>query len=195
VPLQPQKLIAKHFMAATPEPMDDLRQNMAAELLRSHGFLRLRVLGQSMLPTIWPGDVVTIRSQIAGAIKIADIGVFQRDHRFFVHRVKNILVIAGATRFVTRGDSAADDDPLFPADTLLGKVALIQHKNRSPVPSGNLSLCARAAGWVFARSSSLRNLALRIDAMRGDGARGIKASAGHDTRCRNRELLSENLDD
>jgi hypothetical protein len=155
----------------------------------------LQVLGQSMLPTIWPGDVVTIGRAVADAMEIADIGVFQRDRRVFVHRLKKILVIDGLTQFVTRGDSATDDDPLFPADTLLGKVALIQHKNRSPVPSGNLSLCARAAGWVFARSSSLRNLALRIDAMRGDGARGIKASAGHDTRCRNRELLSENLDD
>lgn len=180
MPLQPQKLIAKPFMAATPEPTDDLRQNMAVELLRSYGFLRLRVLGQSMLPTIWPGDVVTIVRALADAMEIADIGVFRRDHRFFVHRVKNILGIAGATRFVTRGDSTADDDPFFPADTLLGKVVLIQHKNRSPVLSRHFPLCARAAGWLFARSSPLRNLALRIDAMREDGARGIKTSAGHE---------------
>ena len=167
-------------MAAMPEPMDDLRQNMATELLRSHGFLRLRVLGQSMLPTIWPGDLVTIQREIAGAIKIADIAVFRRDHRFFVHRVKNILVIDGLKHFVTRGDSAANDDPFFPADTLLGKIVQIKHKNRSPVPSGHLSLCGRAGGWLFARCSLFRNLALRIDAGREDRARNIETSADHE---------------
>jgi hypothetical protein len=178
-----------------PEPMDDLRQNMAAELLRSHGSLRLQVLGQSMLPTIWPGDVVTIGRAVADAMEIADIGVFQRDRRFFVHRLKKILVIDGLTQFVTRGDSATDDDPLFPADTLLGKVVQISHKHRSSVPPSHFSLCARAGGWLLARCSPLRNLALRIDAQRGDGTRDGEYSAGHEYASAHSGALVREQDD
>jgi signal peptidase len=39
----------------------ELKIGLAAEVLRSSGELRLRVTGTSMLPAIWPGEVLLIR--------------------------------------------------------------------------------------------------------------------------------------
>jgi hypothetical protein len=36
------------------------RSALAADALNQGGLLRLRVHGESMLPTIWPGDVVVL---------------------------------------------------------------------------------------------------------------------------------------
>jgi len=36
--------------------------SLAAEVLHSWGMLRLRTRGISMLPTLWPGDLVTVQS-------------------------------------------------------------------------------------------------------------------------------------
>ena len=43
--------------------LEAVKCELAAEVLRSSGELRLRVTGSSMLPAVWPGDELTIRRQ------------------------------------------------------------------------------------------------------------------------------------
>ena len=61
--------------------------SLAAEVVRISGRLRLRVLGGSMLPALWPGDVVDIRAVPFAELLPGEIAVFHRDSRVWAHRV------------------------------------------------------------------------------------------------------------
>src|SRR5271154_5023370 len=63
-----------------------LAADAAAESLRVSGRLRLRVRGESMLPTLWPGEVVEIASCSADGLRPGEIVLALRDGRFFLHR-------------------------------------------------------------------------------------------------------------
>jgi len=45
------------------ESREQLKHNLAAEALRTAGKFRLAAFGYSMLPTLWPGEVLTIQVQ------------------------------------------------------------------------------------------------------------------------------------
>jgi hypothetical protein len=142
--------------------MDHLKRSMAQELLQIRGLLQLQVLGQSMLPTIWPGDIVTIERQLATKVAIGEIGLFEREGRFFIHRVKDKLTLNGLLHYRTRGDSASADDPPFQANALLGRVVKIERRNQTSFPGCDLRLYARMLGWILARYRPARNLALKL---------------------------------
>src|SRR5882724_7209688 len=71
------------------QAQEEGRCSLAAEALRSWGRLRLRARGLSMLPTLWPGDFLTVQSRRAEQIEPGEIILFMREGKFFVHRVKN----------------------------------------------------------------------------------------------------------
>jgi signal peptidase I len=159
--LQPQEFIAK-AMAAVLQPTDQLKLSMSAEFLRARGFLRLKVAGRSMLPTMWPGDVLTIESRRPGDLTVGDIGLFEHRARFFIHRIQRLLILNGSLHFVTRGDSASHDDPPFPPESLLGKVVQIEHGKKTFVPVNHPSSRIQCLGWIFCHCDHLRNLALSV---------------------------------
>src|ERR1700758_403813 len=64
-----------------------LKCELAGEVLRSSGKLRLRVTGCSMLPAVWPGDTLFVERTTRESVEEGDIVLYERDRRFFVHRV------------------------------------------------------------------------------------------------------------
>lgn len=131
-----------------------LKCDLAAEILRSAGNLRLQVTGSSMLPTIWPGDVLTIRRAGSGDVSAGDIVLVGRKQRLAAHRVIEIIESCDGTEILTRGDSmAALDPPVSDAD-LLGKVASIVRDKRHFVPRSNLRFYEHMIG-VFLRNVPL----------------------------------------
>jgi signal peptidase I len=149
---------------------DDARHSMAEEILCRTGSLRMRVLGESMLPSIWPGDVLLITRQNVEQFVIGDIGLFRRDGRFFVHRIQKIVRIDDSLHFVGRGDSVPKADPPFLSTELLGRVVEIHRNNQTRVPVCPLPLHTRAAGWMLSHCNSLRRLCLSGNgASRGNG--------------------------
>ena len=133
---------------------------LASEVLRRFGALRLRVTGASMLPSIWPGDVVTIRSSRLPEVSRGDVVLFFRDGRFFVHRVLGV----SADRLLTRGDSLPGPDPPVTSDELLGRIVSIAGVGATRAPSrlGSLTyLVARAAS----HSTLFCNVLLRLHAL------------------------------
>ena len=48
-------------MPSMPEDREDLKLGLAAEMLRCHGTIYLKAWGTSMLPSVWPGDLLTIQ--------------------------------------------------------------------------------------------------------------------------------------
>ena len=63
---------------------------LAAEVLRSSGELRLRVNGSSMLPAVWPGDLLLVSSREATEAQPGDIVLFKRKGGLVAHRVVEV---------------------------------------------------------------------------------------------------------
>jgi signal peptidase I len=133
-----------------------LKCELASEVLRSSGKLRLRVTGWSMLPSVWPGDTLLIERMSVDQVSEGDIVLFGRDQRLVAHRV----VTKGPQDpgIVTRGDSMAAPDPPLSGGDLLGRVSFILRNGKCIEPGRSLRFPERAVA-ALARSS---NLAARL---------------------------------
>ncbi len=96
------------------------RSALAADVLRASGRLRLQVRGESMLPILWPRDVVEIASCSIEEAKPGDIVLALRGGRFFLHR---LLAHCRPSGFLLQGDSMPAPDPKFSDEALLGRLA------------------------------------------------------------------------
>jgi hypothetical protein len=122
---------------------------LAAESLRASGRLRLRVRGESMLPTLWPGDVVEIARCSVEEVRPGEIVLAMRGGRFFLHRFVGLSQQSG---FLLRGDSMSAADPEFSRDALLGRAA----------DSRPLSLWSWAIGRLFSHCAPMLRLGLKL---------------------------------
>ena len=139
---------------------DQSRNNLAVEVLKKTGALRLSAFGYSMLPTLYPGDILTIRREGLPAIQAGDVVLYMRHGRFFIHRNLHSLETGSGAALVTRGDSMPHADQPVTASELLGKVVNIERGGDSkPVPS--CTLLRRGFGLLLAYSGRLRTLVLR----------------------------------
>jgi hypothetical protein len=123
---------------------------LAAEVLRSSGSLRLRVTGWSMLPTIWPGDTLMIERADSEAVSEGDIVLCARNRGFSAHRV--VSKSAQDSAILTRGDAMCRPDPLVSHHDLLGRVAYIVRNGRCIEPSKTLRLSERAVAALVQHS-------------------------------------------
>lgn len=133
------------------EARDRAGCELAAEALRSFGNLRLRATGTSMLPAIWPGDVLSIQSDAATEALPGDIVLSRRDGRLVAHRVVERTIRDRQVKWVTRGDSVEGNDDPVSGDDILGKVTAIERGpwRIDPRPS----FLNRAVAWVLRRSA------------------------------------------
>jgi hypothetical protein len=140
---------------------------LAADALCQSGRLRMRVYGESMLPALWPGDVVEIASCSLPDVRTGEIVLALRDGCFFLHR----LVAPGtAEGFRLCGDSMPGSDPPFPPEAMLGR--LVRTSSRGKRVSANAlgrgigAKWSRALGVLFCHSSMARRLALQLHSRR-----------------------------
>jgi len=139
---------------------------LAAEVLRSSGKLRLRVTGTSMLPAVWPGDILSLRSHGVVDALPGDIVLFGREGRLVAHRVVERTIGQDKMQWVTRGDSVGSNDPPVSSHELLGRVTAIERGSRRLTP--HQSSASRLFSWILCRSELATKVVLRI---RGLGAR------------------------
>ena len=142
------------------------REVLAVEALRGSGHLRLLVNGESMLPTLWPGDIVEIESCQAGEVGRGEIVLAWRDGRFFLHR----FLTERESGFITRGDSMPGPDPEFAAGALLGRLQSVNRNGRQAAPRSRP--WTRILGLLFCYSSVARRGALTV---RGGKTQGLPA--------------------
>ncbi len=141
------------------------KRGLAAEVLRSAGTLRLAARGYSMLPTLWPGDVLTIAAQSFEQVQVGDVVLFARADRFYIHRILRRDATAAGHRLITRGDSMPEADaPVLPEEFLGRVVATEVGAEKVVVPA--CSRLRRQIGLMLAYSNRLRSLALRWHAWR-----------------------------
>jgi signal peptidase I len=99
---------------------------LASEVIRTFGRVRLRVFGTSMVPSILPGDLISIQRADLSEISIGEIVLYTREGRLFAHRAMARAGSQDDPRLVTRGDRLSYNDPLVSSLELLGRVTSIQ---------------------------------------------------------------------
>ena len=137
------------------------RSALLADVLRRGARLRqgvsLRVYGESMLPALWPGDVVEIANCPLEDVQPGEIVLALRDGRLFLHR---FVVRCTPDTFLLRGDSMAAPDPPYPSEALLGRLV-----PGTPRP-GFGAKCSRALGTLLCHCDMARRLVLKIHSLR-----------------------------
>lgn len=155
----------------TSERWNAEREALAVDALRRTGRLRLGVRGDSMLPALWPGDVVEIVTRSLADIRRGEIVLASRDGRFYVHR---FVARSGAGSFLARGDSMPHADPLYDAGALLGRIEGVVRNGRTVSSPLTCRFHYRALGFLFCHCSFARRLALKLH--RGSSPRGSEYS-------------------
>jgi signal peptidase I len=105
---------------------DAIRHDLAMEVIRQFGEVRLKVNGASMLPSVWPGDVLAVRRRSVAELLPGSIVLCYRNRGFVAHR----LVGKQGDTLITRGDSLPGTDPPFHDTEFLGEVVAILRNGR-----------------------------------------------------------------
>jgi hypothetical protein len=140
------------------DPLHDRRTAMksalVAEMVRTFGEIRLRVTGISMLPSLWPGDILLVRYCHAAELQPGQIVQYVRDGLLIAHRV------AGSQdgHWLARGDRNVYTDPPLAEAQILGRVVSIERHGREIDPAFNSG--SRLAAWFLRRSDLLVRILL-----------------------------------
>jgi len=151
-----------------PTTRETLKCELASELLRSAGTLRLRITGTSMVPIVWPGDILTVRGHDASEALPGDIVLFHRAGKLVAHRVVERTFRENEIQWVTRGDSVVDNDAPISGHELLGRVTAIERRSRRRIL--HRSLASRLISWILRSSHFCRRLVLFVGEL-GFGSR------------------------
>ena len=138
--------------------VDSAKCDLAAEILRTNGSLRLRAWGSSMLPAIWPGDVLVIQKREIRQVAVGETAVFFSSGRVTAHRV----ICHRGTFLVTQGDSVPQPEPALTAENLQGVVVSIERNGKAFAPALRPALVARGTAAVLRRSDLAVKVWLRV---------------------------------
>lgn len=157
--------------AAAVGKADSVKRELAREQLRSSGTLRLRVTGRSMLPSIWPGDVLVVESFSSNDVLQGDIVLFGAGARFVAHRVVSRNV--DHSRIQTQGDAVGQADQPISRGELMGKVSFILRDGKCIEPGKSLGLPERAIAALFRRSQVAARVVVGIHGIRQASRRNL----------------------
>lgn len=129
---------------------------LTADVARTFGEVRLRVTGSSMIPAIWPGDVITVHRRSITELRPGMIVLCERNTTLVAHRVTNSY----GTFLTTRGDSLPSEDPAVGASEIVGEVVCVDRDGR-PV-SLRQTAVRHAMSFILQRSEGCRRMALRM---------------------------------
>ena len=88
-----------------------------------------------MLPTLWPGDVLTIEAAKSEELQLGNVVLFIRENRFFVHRVVGLT----DKTVTTRGDAMPKGDGVLRDEELLaGHLEDVPPGDRSGAQGGQV---------------------------------------------------------
>jgi len=132
----------------------EIKCELFAEALRLYGKARLRVRGTSMMPAVWPGDILTICREDVSQVVPGKIVLFIRDRRLFAHRIREKVSQEGKLVLLTRGDRLSENDLAISDCELLGTVTSIVRGTSTFAPTSAptfggriLATCSRYSEW------------------------------------------------
>jgi hypothetical protein len=147
-------------MACQPSASDQQKIGMLLEVLRTQGRVRFAARGYSMLPSLWPSDVVTVEAQSPNQFEPGDLLLYVREQRFFLHRMVRREGPSEA-RWVMRGDSMPHADEPVSGHEIVGKVVEVERDGRVLPGIPRCTLPVRAAGFLLCWDR-LRSVVLRL---------------------------------
>lgn len=143
--------------AMPPSTRDELNCALAAEVLRKCGTIQFRAMGSSMIPAVWPGDILQVRSASINEIAVGELVLFSRNSSLCAHRV---LCKIGPD-LVTGGDSLpVADSPITQAE-FLGRVIALSRNGKEIRVQPTLSLPMHILSWLLRRSACLLRCYIR----------------------------------
>jgi signal peptidase I len=110
---------------ANGESAGALKCDLAGEVLRSFDPVRFPAVGWSMLPAVWPGDMLVVERVTHDQVHIGDVVVAGRHGRLCAHRVIGTAGDPENPRWITQGDALAAPDLPVAGNELLGRVAYL----------------------------------------------------------------------
>lgn len=133
-----------------------LQCELVADVARSFDEVRLKVTGASMLPAVWPGDILVVERQNSAEVQPGQIVLCLRDGGLMAHR----MVRRSGEHLVTRGDSLLHSDPPAHGSEVVGRVTCILRHGRRISPEQ--SFWQRFASSILRRSDFTTRMTLRI---------------------------------
>jgi signal peptidase I len=136
--------------------------DLVSGVARIHGKVHLKVAGASMVPALWPGDLVTVRSCDSSELQPGTIVVFRQNERLVVHRLVRWVdsTHGGDGCLVARGDARPRCDQPVKASEVIGCVESAVRNGRQV----NLeqSIGQRVLASVLRRSQGCTEIYLRL---------------------------------
>jgi hypothetical protein len=118
---------------------------LVEEVVRTFGHARFRAFGTSMVPSILPGDLVSVQRAGFSEISTGDVVVYSREGRLFAHRAVGLSGDTSDPRLIARGDRLCDNDAPISSTALLGRVTSIERADGRGFRPVHL---ARRNGWA-----------------------------------------------
>jgi|SRR5437667_7520464 len=135
-------------------------RSLAAEVVISFGEVCLRVTGTSMLPSVWPGDILTISRTDMATVRPGQIALFTCNGWLLAHRVVGKVGRRGEQFLITRGDSLSRVDPPVSSGELLGTITSIVRGGRRITPRFHLTFYQRALSFILRHSDRSTSMLL-----------------------------------
>lgn len=135
---------------------------LAAEVIRNFGEIRIRVGGTSMAPALQPGDLIVVRQEPIVEISAGEVVLFERMGRLFAHRVVEKSSGSSELVLVTRGDRLKNNDAPVSAAELLGRVALVERGPRRFQPASRPGRTQLLLGQILRLSDHATFFYLRL---------------------------------
>jgi signal peptidase I len=150
----------------TQQAREHSKLDLTAEVLYSFGKVRLRLAGISMLPTLWPGDLLTIEPVDIEQVMRGHLVLYMRENRLVVHRAVECVGGKEQCLWTTRGDALFRTDHPVTAEELLGRVVKVSRCGQSFAPAASVSHLARFCGLLLYSWDQLRGWLLRFHSWR-----------------------------
>lgn len=127
-------------------------EEVAGQLLRQGGRLRIKARGGSMMPFVLDGDVALVTAAEGHELRVGDVICYETSPgRLFLHRV----IARTGDRLVARGDALPVGEHV-PLARLLGRVVAVERQGRLR------RLDTRAARWRNRTIVALAPLVARL---------------------------------
>ncbi len=133
-----------------------LGSDLVADVAFRFGEVRLKVTGSSMMPAIWPGDVITACRRNIAELQPGHIVLYRREGMLVAHRITCIH----GDLVTTRGDSLEHDDPAITVPDIIGQVIhLVRNGRRVHLRQ---SWWQNVSSFILRRSDFCMRMALHL---------------------------------
>ncbi len=149
------------------ETREALHLELVAETLRKFSEVRFIAQGTSMLPTIYPGDCVKVKTFGRETPHCGEAVLCGRGGEFRVHRIVAILEQEPERLYILRGDSLEANDPAVAGSELLGRVVSVKRGGNTFAPDLRMDARGRVLRAVVRRYGLAAALLVRWHERRG----------------------------